>query len=93
MIMNGKRYEIKYCNIEMSKTYKVHKYFDLDDLTTEEPCRCSSPESGISIFTNIGNATGTEKHTLDSYNKTMNGTIFSAEDVDWAGLKTSECQL
>jgi len=78
---------------KMSKTYKVHKYFDLDDLTTEEPCRCSSPESGISIFTNIGNATGTEKHTLDSYNKTMNGTIFSAEDVDWAGLKTSECQL
>ena len=78
----------------MSKTYKVHKYFDLDDLTTEKPCRCSGPkQSGFSIFERFGNATDTELQTFNSYNSSMNGTVFSEEDVVWARLKKSQCEV
>ena len=76
----------------MSKTYKVHKFFDLDDLTTEEPCRCSSPVSGMSIFSSLVNATESQLQSVHSYNASMGGTIFSEEDVDWAGLKKSQCE-
>ena len=75
----------------MGKTYKVHKYFDVDDMTTEEPCRCYSPESGFTIFDRLHNSTESELTLLNSYNST--GTVFSAEDVDWTQLKKSECEL
>ena len=76
----------------MSKTYKVHKYFDLDDLTTEDPCRCSGPEAGTSIFSSLGNATEKELELVDSYNSSMEGSIFSEEDVVWGSLKKSQCE-
>ena len=84
----------------MGKTYKVHKFFDVDEITKEEPCTCSSPvkigeesaESGITIFNILHNTTESELQILNSYNTTRNGTIFSEEDVDWAQLKKSECE-
>jgi len=76
---------------KMGKTYKVHKYFDVDDMTTEEPCRCYSPESGFTIFDRLHNSTESELTLLNSYNST--GTVFSAEDVDWTQLKKSECEV
>merc|ERR1719187_2515910 len=36
--------------VKMGKTYKVHKYFDEDELTKEDPCRCSAPEAATSIL-------------------------------------------
>ena len=77
----------------MGKTYKVHKFFDVDEITKEEPCTCSGPEeSGITIFNILHNSTESELQILNSYNTTRNGTIFSEEDVDWAQLKKSECE-
>ena len=75
----------------MGKTYKVHKYFDVDDMTTEEPCNCSSPESGPTIFDRLHNSTESELTLLNSYNST--GTVFSADDVVWSQLKKSECEV
>ena len=85
---------------EMGKTYKVHKFFDVDEMTMEEPCTCSSPvnfgeessESGTTIFNSLHFSTESELNILHSYNTTRNGTIFSEEDVDWAQLKKSECE-
>ena len=77
----------------MSKKYKVHKYFDLDDLTLEEPCTCSSPKNiTTSIFSRMENATEKEINLLDSYNSSMGGIIFSDEDVEWKLLKKSQCE-
>jgi len=77
---------------KMSKTYKVHKYFDVDDLTTEDPCRCSSPSSGVSIFSNISFASQKELKILDEYNISQNGIVKSAGQIDWPNLKRSECE-
>eukprot|EP00092_Neocalanus_flemingeri_P037562 GFUD01040897.1.p1 GENE.GFUD01040897.1~~GFUD01040897.1.p1 ORF type:complete len:877 (+),score=230.71 GFUD01040897.1:117-2747(+) len=77
---------------KMGKTYKVHKYFDVDEMTNEEPCRCSSPESGISIFDRLNNSTASQLKTLHSYNTTTNGTVLSTADIDWSELKKSECE-
>jgi len=60
-------------------------------MTTEEPCRCSSPESGFTLFDRLHNSTESELTLLNSYNST--GTVFSAEDVDWTQLKKSECEV
>ena len=39
---------------EMSKYFKIHKNFDLDTITLEEPCRCEAPFDGEkTIFSNI----------------------------------------
>jgi len=76
---------------KMNKTYKVHKYFDLEHLTQEEPCRCDISLPGKSIFETWENATAKDKKIFNSYNKTMEGTIFGTEDVGWANLTRSEC--
>ena len=78
--------------LEMGKTYKVHLSFDVDEMTTEDPCTCSGPESGKSIFNFFHNSTKKELQIFNSYNTTMNGSILSEEDVDWSQLKKSECE-
>ena len=80
------------CLSEMSKTYKVHKFFDVDELTTEDPCRCSSPSSGVNIFSNISFASQKELKILDEYNISQNGIVQSASQIDWPNLKRSECE-
>jgi len=78
---------------KMSKVYKVHKYFDLDDLTLEEPCKCSRPGNiTTGIFSHMENATEKELDVLDSYNNSMGGIIFSDENVVWNELKKSQCE-
>ena len=76
---------------EMGKTYKVHRNYDMDWMTLEEPCRCKGPASGLTIFS--------EEHpsvkameALAKYNNTMNGTILSQENIEWDKLRKSECE-
>ena len=75
----------------MSKTYKVHKYFDLDDITIEQPCTCKPPSSNVTIFSNITYASQSNLTVLDNYNNTMGGGVFSANDITWDELKKSQC--
>ena len=76
----------------MGKTYKVHRNFDDDWITMENPCRCSSPESGVTIFDEApGNLTVQQTESLLHYNSTRNGTVFSAADIEWDHLSKSEC--
>ena len=75
----------------MGKTYKVHRFFDVDEMTLEKPCECSAPESGYSIRYNWENATE-EKHIIfNAYNLTRGGSIFVEGDIVWSDLKKSEC--
>ena len=75
----------------MGKTYKVHRNFDEDWMTLEDPCRCSSPVSGKTIF-DEANLTVTQTSSLVKYNTTMNGTVYSASDIQWEGLTKSYCE-
>ena len=75
----------------MGKTYKVHRNFDQDWMTIEDPCRCSSPVSGWTIF-DQANLTVVESNSLEEYNATMNGTVNSASDIKWEGLSKSHCE-
>ena len=77
---------------EMGYKYAVHRNYNFEWMTKEDPCRCSSPQSGISIFNMDEEPTVHQMEYLSSYNKTMNGTIFSASDVDWNHLKKSQCE-
>ena len=83
--------------LEMSKAYKVHKYFDLDHLTLEEPCRCSSGSGTAGwtpwMFGDRTNVTQIQLETFNHYNTTMNGTIGSAGNIDWSKLTKSQCEL
>ena len=76
--------------LEMSKYYKIHKNFDLDYMTLEDPCRCSINEE-YNIFTNPGNYTQKHFAVLEKYNVTKNGAIHDADDIEWDQLKRSEC--
>ena len=77
----------------MSKSFKIHKGFDIDDMTLEEEhCKCSSPSSGISIFSNITEAKTDFKNILENFNSTHNGQIFTEDDIVWEELKKSECE-
>jgi len=82
---------------KMSKAYKVHKYFDLDHLTLEEPCRCSSGSGTAGwtpwMFGDRTNVTQIQLETFNHYNTTMNGTIGSAGNIDWSKLTKSQCEL
>ena len=78
--------------LEMSKTYKIHKYFDLDTITTEDPCRCSAPNTGYNIFSNISQVPQKKLLILEEYNATRGGSVMSANDIDWNNLKRSECE-
>ena len=76
----------------MGKTYKVHRFFDVDEMTLEEPCECFAPKSGYSIINNWQNTTE-EKHIIsNAYNSTKGGSIFLEEDIVWSDLTKSECE-
>ena len=75
----------------MGKTYKVHRNFDEDWMTLEDPCRCSSPASGGTIF-DEANLTVLQTNSLEQYNSTMNGTVHSASDIQWERLSKSYCE-
>ena len=75
----------------MGKTYKVHRNFDEDWMTLEEPCRCTTPVSGRTIF-DEANLTVTQTSSLVKYNTTMNGTVNSAADIMWGELSKSDCE-
>ena len=75
----------------MGKTYKVHRNFDEDWMTLEDPCRCSSPVSGWTIF-DKDILTVHQTNSLEKYNSTMNGTVHSAADIKWEGLSKSYCE-
>ena len=76
----------------MGKTYKVHRFFDVDDMTLEEPCECSAPESGFSILINWQNVTEEKHNIFNAYNSTSEGLIFTEEDIIWSDLTKSECE-
>ena len=75
----------------MGKTYKVHRNFDEDWMTLEDPCRCISPVSGLTIF-DEANLTVSQASSLEKYNSTMNGTVNSAADIKWGELSKSYCE-
>ena len=75
----------------MSSKYKVHRNYDVDWITKENPCRCSNPLSGITIFNQETTPDVHQTDILKSYNETMNGTIFTANDIKWENLRKSEC--
>jgi len=78
---------------KMGKTYKVHKFFDEDMMTTAEECNCSAPKVGYSILEiPVENSTKQEWQLFENYNVTkMNGSVFEAENVGWKTLTKSEC--
>jgi len=76
---------------KMGKTYKVHQFFDEDEMTQQEACECSQPDDGKSFFNS--NRTNVQMQTLDSYNSSMNGTIFGDNDIMWPELKKSQCEV
>ena len=77
----------------MGKTYKVHRNYDDDFMTMENPCRCSGPASGITIFDQErGNLSVQQTEALVQYNITRNGTVFGASDIEWDHLRKSECE-
>ena len=76
----------------MGKTYKVHRFFDVDEMTLQEPCECSAPESGFSILINCQNVTEKENKICNYYNSTSEGLIFTEENIAWSDLKKSDCE-
>jgi len=78
--------------VKMGKTYKVHRFFDVDEMTLEEPCECSAPKSGYSILNNWQNATEEKRIIFNAYNSTKEGSIFIEEDIVWSDLTKSECE-
>ena len=76
----------------MSKTYKVHRNYDVDWITLENPCRCHEPESGLTIFSSEYEASVQQLDILASYNQTNNGTILSEDNIEWDHLRKSECE-
>ena len=75
----------------MGKTYKVHRDYDVDWMTLEDPCRCERPSSGMTIFSQESPSVKAMA-ALASYNNTMNGTVMSHENIEWGKLKKSECE-
>jgi len=76
---------------KMGKTYKVHKYLVLDEITKQDHCSCLGPNN-LTIFDENYNATTSQTEILNSYNVTQNGSIFSDSDVHWDELTVSECK-
>ena len=76
----------------MSDKYKVHRNYDVDWITMENPCRCSPPASGLTIFSPGAEPTIHQLEILESYNHTMNGTILSADNIEWDHIRVSECK-
>jgi len=74
---------------KMGKEFKVHKYFLIDKMTTEEHCACLGP-SNSTVFNNA-TFRNESLQVLNSFNSSMDGKIFSESDVDWPTLKRSEC--
>ena len=77
----------------MGKTYKVHKFFDEDMMTTAKACTCSAAKVGDSILDiPAANSTKQSWQLFENYNVTkMNGSVFESEDVGWGTLTKSEC--
>ena len=77
----------------MSKRYKVHEYFELDELTKQGPCICSSSQSGYNKISMLPYLTEKERNVIESYNISTGGSILSEDDVVWENLNISQCDM
>jgi len=77
---------------KMSSKYKVHRNYDADWMTAETPCRCSAPATPSTIFSADSTHSVHAMETLAAYNRTMNGTVMTEQDIVWDSLRKSECK-
>ena len=77
----------------MSRRFKVHEYFELDEQTKQEPCICSSPQGGYSKLGILPYLSEKERTAIESYNISTGGSILSEDDVVWENLNISECEM
>ena len=61
----------------MSRRFKVHEYFELDEQTKQEPCICSSPQGGYSKLGILPYLSDKERTAIESYNISTGGSILS----------------
>merc|ERR1719431_1988508 len=87
---------------KMGKTFKVHMDFDLDEITTEEHCGCSPPNSTVlDTLNTLFKSSNTSVETQQSWENYRNhseewsGEQWSgaAEDIHYDRLGLKHCKL